>query len=771
MSLLVNGVMKRNALLFIYGFLTLASIGLLTRLKFTFDFEQFFPQGDPEWEFFKSFIKDFETDDNFLLIAVERPEGVFDSAFLEKFHRFTLDAGRLPHVTSSFSLTKIRTPVKTPFGITTIPMIHLDRPELYDQDRTKILNDRRLVHSLISEDATALTVVLKTVNQSSLPQGEALMAALDSLQAVYQFPEVHRLGRAYFQRDLVWMEKREVIVSTAIAALLAAAVIFFIFRRAWMVFIAMTGIGLALLFFLGLLSALGRELNALAALYPILMCIVGVADTIHLASKYLDELEKGRSRAAAMRITVKEIGKATLITCFTTAIGFASLVTNRTAPIQGFGINSAIGVIVAFVVIYGWLWAMLPRFYANQLIKPTPEYDFWGKFMDWLYYYTKRRSRAIIAVGTVLLGICLWGVTKIHTNYRILNNMPRGQQITADFKYFEREFSGFRPLEIAVFAQNGRRADDFAVLKEMEKVEDELRKFPPVRTSSSINDLYRSLYSMEKGNRMEYYRLPDSLAEFQKIAKLAKMAPPGTADVLLSRDGTKARISSRIQDVGRDQIAPFQLHLEQWWANNTDSTVARFKLTGTGLIFDKNAAYIRDNMLQGLIPSVLIVALLMGLLYRQWRIVLVFLVPNVFPLVFAGALLGFLDIPLEAGIATVFSIVFGIATDDTIHFLSTFRLCRTRGMTVEQALHVTLKETGKAMCLSSIILFFSFLVMLFSIHPTSVTVGLLVSVTLAGALFCDLFLAPVLIRWLIRDDGKSTAGSSLTEARLFAEGG
>ena len=70
---------------------------------------------------------------------------------------------------------------------------------------------------------------------------------------------------------------------------------------------------------------------------------------------------------------------------------------------------------------------------------------------------------------------------------------------------------------------------------------------------------------------------------------------------------------------------------------------------------------------------------------------------------------------------------------------------------MEDALRTTLAETGKAMCLGSIILFFSFLVMLFSIHPPSVAVGLLVSITLAGALFCDLLLVPVLVRWLIRD--------------------
>jgi hypothetical protein len=174
-------------------------------------------------------------------------------------------------------------------------------------------------------------------------------------------------------------------------------------------------------------------------------------------------------------------------------------------------------------------------------------------------------------------------------------------------------------------------------------------------------------------------------------------------------------------------------------------------MTGTGLILDKNAIYIRDNMLQGLIPSVLIVALIMAFLFKDWRMVLVFCVPNVLPLFFAGALIGFGGIALDAGVATIFSIVFGIATDDTIHFLSTFKIARSRGLSVEESLHTTLSETGKAMCLSSIILFFAFLVMLFSIHPPSVTVGLLVSITLAGALFCDLLLAPVLVRWLIKD--------------------
>jgi uncharacterized protein len=743
---------QRNTLLGIYAALIAASIYLVFQLKFTFDFEQFFPQGDPDWEFFKNFIDDFENDDNFLLVSVERKDGVFDSTFLANFHDFTLKTGEIKHITSSTSLTKLSLPLKTPFGVTTVPVIHMDAPEFYDSDRKMVLQDKRFVNNLISEDGTALVVFLKTVNKSSQEQAEGIMAELNQLIGQYKFDDVHMLGRAYFQKELVWMQQREVTVSTVIAAILTALIIFFIFRRWKTVFISMTGIGLALLFFVALLSALGRELNVLAALYPVLICIVGVADTVHISSKYLDELAKGIPRNEAIKITMKEIGLATFITCITTAIGFASLVTNRTVPIQDFGVNAAIGVVTAFFVIYGWLWAILPHFNADDLIKQTPEYAFWDKFMAVTYRFTKQRAGLIKWTAVALGVLCLVGIAQINTNYRLKSNLPRGEKITADFLYFEHKFSGFRPVEFAVFAQNGRKADDFEVLQQMDKLENHLRAtYPPIKTVASINDLYRSLHAMNFGNRPEEYRLPDSLAEYEQYKRLADRVPGAAAEVLLSKDRQKARIAVRMLDVGRDTVVMYQKQIEDWWKANTDSTIAKFKITGTGLVLDKNSMYIRDNMLQGLVPSVLIVALIMAFLFMDWRLVLIFTFPNVFPLLFAGAIIGFMGIPLEAGIATVFSIVFGIATDDTIHFLSAFRLNRRKGMDVETALEHTMLETGKAMCLSSIILFASFMVLLFSIHPPSVVVGILVSVTLVGALFCDLLLVPIMVRWLIKD--------------------
>ena len=123
-----------------------------------------------------------------------------------------------------------------------------------------------------------------------------------------------------------------------------------------------------------------------------------------------------------------------------------------------------------------------------------------------------------------------------------------------------------------------------------------------------------------------------------------------------------------------------------------------------------------------------------------------------FPLLLAGGLLGYLGIELEAGVSVIFAIIFGIAVDDTIHFLSKFRLARSQGLSIDDAIHITFIETGKAITLTTVILFFGFLVLLFSINPPSLVIGGMISTTLVSALFGDLFLIPILIRWLMKEE-------------------
>jgi len=681
----------------IFALLALVSGFFLPGTKVTFDFDQFFPEGDDDLEYFKSFIEEFEADDNFLLIAVENKEGVFQQEFLEQFHEYSLAVKKVPHITKVQSLTQMRNPIKTPFGISTIPIIHIDEPAKYEQDKKNLLSDDRFRLSLINEDATALVIAAKTTEKINLEDSDVMLNALYAETDKYQFDDVHYLGRAYFQDELVEMKTWEILIIGFISMILVTIILILVYRKLIGVLIALGSIGLGLLLFVGLLAGLGRELSVMAALYPVLMLIVGTSDVIHVMTKYTDLLKEGKDKISAMTATVKEIGMATLLTSLTTSVGFATLLTSNVGPIREFGINAA------------------------------------------------------IACGIVAV-LCGIGISNITTNYDIGSTLPRNTDISNDFKFFEKEFAGFRPLEFAIQSKGDYKVDSYEVVNEISKLENHLQSTGVINAIMSQATMYKSLNKMSNSNRTDAYTFPDDRKDFAKYKKMIQRSKMLDQAILINKDKTKTRVSSRIADIGADSIRILNQRIDGWIDENLDKNIVSVRSTGTGLIIDKNAVYIRDNLLQGLALALIIVSILMGFLFKSLRMVIVALIPNIIPLLFAAGLIGWLGIDLEAGVSIIFAIVFGIAVDDTIHFLSKYKLERVKGRTKEQSLEVCYTETGKALTITSVILFFGFLVMLLSNSLPTNTVGLLISVTLVVALIFDFYLLPILIRYLMPED-------------------
>jgi uncharacterized protein len=739
----------RKYILWIFTILAILSIFQVFRLQFSFDFEQFFPKGDEDLEFFREFVSEFESDDNFMLVAISREQGVFEQKFLTDFHEFSLKCRQLPHILEARSLTQLSYPIKTPFAITTIPIIHLDRPERYARDSAMVVNDPRFVHNLIDKSGTLLVVYLKTKSSVTLDEARELMSATDALVQSYSFENYHYLGRPYFQQELVDMQKREIIFSAIVSGILVTLVMFLLYRRTWGILIALTSIAMGLLLFLGFLGITGRPLSAMAALYPVLMIIVGTSDVIHIMTKYIAELRKGETRESALQRTIKEIGLATLLTSVTTAIGFMTLLTTKIEPVRDFGVNAAIGVLIAYITVIFFTTALLSYFNEDDLVREGENKNFWENLMDSVNESTKKYAKQILIVFGLFMVICFWGISKITTNFSIATNFPIGKKITADFKLFEEKLTSFRPFEIAVTAKEPYTVRDFEFLQQMDLVESKMREYEEIQGIASVTDWYKSIHRMNHNNRSDAYIFPKDTFTFNAVSALAQKVPANPVAALVSKDEKKARISARIKDIGATKIQEIGEELDRWIVAHTDENMATFKRTGTGLIIDKNSEYVRKNLLEGLTLAIGIVALIMAFLFRNYRILFIAIVPNVVPLLVAGAILGFMGIELEAGISIVFAVIFGIAVDDSIHFLSKYKLALNGGKNMEEAIDVTFKETGKAICLTSIILFFGFMIMLFSIHPPSVIIGVLISITLLSALLADLYLIPVLLRKLM----------------------
>ena len=144
--------------------------------------------------------------------------------------------------------------------------------------------------------------------------------------------------------------------------------------------------------------------------------------------------------------------------------------------------------------------------------------------------------------------------------------------------------------------------------------------------------------------------------------------------------------------------------------------------------------------------AIFVIAVLMSFLFKSWRMVLVSLLPNLVPLIFTSALMGYFGIPIKPSTILVFSIAFGISIDDTIHFLAKYRQeLQSNGSNIRKAVINSIKETGTSMIYTSIILFFGFSIFIASNFGGTQALGTLVSLTLFVAMLANLVLLPALL--------------------------
>lgn len=748
----MDALKNRKIVLIGFALLTIISLVGLPRLNFIFDFERFFPKGDPDLDFFYEFKKEFEDDDNFLLVAFTDSASIFNEVLLNRVNEFTNEANRLEYTENAQSITNFKYFIKMPLGgfSPPYPAIHLNEPERFEEDSIKVMQDERLVGNLISEDAKATVVVIKTKNGLNQKEADVLMKSVDELLFHLDEDSYHILGRANFQSVLVHQQIFEFVFSTLVSATLVTLVFFLIFRRFIGVVIALVSMLLCLLLFMGAISWLKIELDALSTLFPIIMIIVGVSDLVHLTSKYIDEFEKTNSKSKAIQSTFKEIGMATFLTSFTTAIGFATLMTSRIPPVKTFGMTAALGVMIAYVTTILFTTALLSFFPANKVSVVNQQRRTWKAGLKAFYIWGKNSPKTI-SVGLVLFIIfSAFGISKITTDVKIYETLPKGIKVTEDFRFFEQTFAGFRPYEIAVTAKNGKTFSDYDILFEVNKVEEFVKSFDDVNGIASITAIHKTLNRASNGDRAAFYKFPNTESEFNRMKPFIERIPSSQINVLVNSNNTKARISGKVKDIGSERIDSISTAIETFIATEINNEIVDFKITGTGVIFDKNNEYLRESLIYGLSIAFLIISVIMSLLFRDIRMVIISLIPNVFPLIFGGALMGYLGIALDAPTAIIFAISFGIAVDDSIHFLSKMKIELDKGMDLESALETTFVETGKAIIITSIILFFGFLILLFSKTPGIQSVGLLVSGTLFTAVIADLTLIPLLSRWLLK---------------------
>ena len=723
-----------------------------TGLKFDYNFENFFPKDNSELNQFNAYRTKFEPDNDFLLLGIVNRAGIFDSTFLFKVNLLTDSINKLPLIKSVISPTNVKNTIIGGLGPIQVPYLHYDSPEQYKDDSLTIFNNSELTGTVFSKGSNSISLFIRTVDEPSKVKSDSIVNMLENLTASFKFDEHHLSGKVKLQKVYIEKMQGDLLIFASTSFLLVTLILAFTFRTISGVLIPLVIIILSVVWIFGFMGLTGKSIDLMITLVPTIMFVVGMSDVIHIFSKYIEEIRNGKEKIEALKITMKEIGLATFLTSLTTAIGFLTLVSADIIPVQEFGIYMAIGVVFAYVLAFTFFPAILLLLPIPKISKDINLKVRWDAFLAFLFSFILKNTKNIGLVSLLLLLVSVYFAGSVKINNFLLEDLSESHPVKQDFKFFETNFSGVRPFEMLIEVKDKSASVlDYEVMKDLEKLDLYLKSDYQAGFLISPLTLVKSFNKAYHGGNQESYRLPDSQQEYDFIiTKIKAQKKQKFFKTIIASDERSARFSGKISDIGSYRLNSMNDSLMQFITSRLDSKKLDFKITGSAHLIDLNNKYLAYNMLQGLLISFIIIALIVGLQYKSLKMIIIALIPNILPLIIIIGILGISGIDLKISTSITFTIAFGIAVDDTIHFISKLKLELAKGKSVLYAVKRTFMSTGKAIILTSVILCGGFITLIGSDFTSTFYVGLLISLTLFIALLADLFLLPVLIIWFYK---------------------
>ncbi len=739
---------KRYAKL-LFVILILITIGfaiIIPSIKFDYDFEKFFAKDSEETKYYFKHRETYQSDNDFLLIAIEREKGIFNKKFLNRVESLKVELEELKYVTYARSISSEKELYLITGGAIGRKPFFSNDTKLLKNDSTRIYNHKELINNLVAKDGKSLCIFIKHEDFLSGKKSTILNDQIQALVKKYSFEKARVAGRTIAQKFYLSKMTTELLMFLAFSVVLIILFLWIAFKSMWGILIPQIVLVMSVIWVLGFMVVFNEPINVILSILPSIMFVVTMSYVIHLVSRYMDYLRAGMTKYDAISISLREVGLATFLNSFTTAVGFITLVFINLQPIQSFGIVTGIGVTIAFILTIVVLPLSFYVFPSPKKITETKDPPYWNKFLRKLFVKIVHQRKLVIiifALLTVVFGLLTF---KLEVNNYMLDDLKSSEPIKQDFNFLDKHYGGIRPLEYAIHIKGDNDCWDLEVLQELNKIEDYLVNNYKAKINVSLITFIKVLNQSSHLGNPEYFKLPETQREIRKLKRPIKFAEKGELfKVVVDSTQKNVRISANTPDWGNKKATLENKKFENFLAKNINPDLISVKYTGTAFLLDKNISYLSMNLVEGILVSVSIIVIMMLIIYRSWKLVLLSVIPNIIPLIVLSGMMGLMHVDLKISTSVIFTISLGIAFDDTIQFLAKFKIELDKGKSKVYAIKTAYLVTGKGMILSSLIVCSGFLTLLFSSFLGTFMMGFMISITLFVALIADITLLPVLI--------------------------
>ena len=755
----ISKIILKNRVLIVLSLLT-ATYFFTTHwdnIRFTYTEANLLPATHPENIKYKSFTDKFGEEGNLIVISV-KDSTLFTieklNAWNELSHSFK-DHEDVSTVIAFGDLQKLKKNKSSrqfyiePFikdSISEESELELLKNEIFNNSP---FYDKFLINSESKAVRTAINLKTEVVNTVLREQfvNNVLLPRVSEFEQKYNL-DVRISGMPYVRTKYSETIKAE-LGKFLILALIVTSLIFFLFFRSFRAtLISIIAVSVGVMWTLGIVGILEYELTVLTAIIPPLIIVIGMPNCIFLINKYQHELNKHGDKSLSLQKVITKIGNVTLMTNVTTASGFATFITTDSKLLNEFGLVASLSILSIFILcllIIPIVYSFLPKPDEKHLEHQNKKWI--NNLLNWMVSVVKTKRIEVYIISVILLALSIIGIYKIEISGSFIDDMPRNTEFFDDILYYEKEFNGILPLEIYIDSKRKKSITKLSTIKKMEIVENLIAKFPELSRPISVVSLVKySKQAFYNGNP-KYYQVPTS----QENSFILSYAKNSTSDVDLLNNfvdstGQYTRITTFMKDMKIERMERIEEELNAEIEKVMPSDRFEVFLTGKAYLFQKGTYFLVENLVWSLGLAVVLISLFMAYLFRNFRMIIISLIPNLLPLLITAGLMGFIGIPIKPSTILIFSIAFGISVDDTIHFLAKYRQeLQENKWQVKKSVYNSVRETGLSMFYTSIVLFFGFSVFIVSNFGGTVALGSLVSGTLLLAMLSNLLLLPSLL--------------------------
>jgi len=421
-----------------------------------------------------------------------------------------------------------------------------------------------------------------------------------------------------------------------IALIVAIAFLIAIFRSFRGVFAPVVVVISTIFVIFGLMGWLGTPISNTSGMIPTLLLVISVSYSIHVINHFRHSFRQTGSRRGSIRYAFEHATWPCFVTAVTTAVGFASFAVVPMKPIRDVGLFCALGVFLAYILVI----VAIPALFSFGRDKRAKISDDSGsenrsdsRLMNvWSSFVVKNSLIIGIAAFVVLAGAILFSM-RVDVSTDFLEMFGDKVEMVRNIKYVVNRMGGLYSYELLIELPEDGMAKEPEVLMAMDDLATEVDSWESTTMTTSLSEMVKEMNWVMHNKDDEYYAIPGSRELIAQYLLLYEMSGGEGAEDWADYDYRTIHLSVQVDKPSYSTAFSEKLYglaalAESKLPEGTEATIV-----GDIPVLMKLVNMITDGQMKSIAAAFLAITIMMMLILKSFRVGLLSMVPNIFPVI------------------------------------------------------------------------------------------------------------------------------------------